>query len=286
MVGEDYGMKKVFGVIGDPIEHSFSPALHTIAFQEQGLDFDYVRVQVRPYELPQALQKLSSELSGFNVTIPHKQSIIQYLDDLDSSAERYGAVNTVKNEGGTLIGYNTDGFGFMEGLREITAPHTIKTTLLLGAGGAANVVALELAPYSSLTIANRSLERAERLAERVKKHDPKSVVQIVNLESIPQENYDLVVNATPIGMGMYQNQVPVERSILWNAGIVYDLIYNPQETQLLKAASKAGCQTLNGLPMLIYQGLKSEEIWLEQTFSDQLKQTIIRRVRKELTRLG
>ena len=279
-------MKKVFAVIGDPIEHSFSPILHAIAFQEQGLDCDYVRIQVRPHELPHALHRLGPQLAGFNVTIPHKQSIIQYLDGLDSSAQRYGAVNTVKNEGGKLIGYNTDGFGFMEGLQEITVPHVIKNTLLIGAGGAAYVAALELAPYSSLTIANRSLERAERLAEQVKDYYPKSVVQIVNLESVPQENYDLVVNATPIGMGVYRDQVPVDLQILPNGGIVYDLIYNPQKTQLLKAASKAGCKTINGLPMLIYQGLKSEEIWLEQTLSERSKETIMKRVRKELIRLG
>jgi len=279
-------VKMVFAVIGDPIDHSFSPKLHSISFQEQGLDCTYVPIRVLQHELGQALKEFRKDLAGFNVTIPHKQSIIPYLDALDSTAQRFGAVNTVKNEGGKLVGYNTDGIGFMQGLQEVADLNTIRKTLLIGAGGAAQVVALELAPYSSITIANRSRLRAHVLAEKVKVLYPGSTVRTVGLGSVLQEKYDLVVNATPIGMGEQKDQIPVSSLILRNVRIVYDLVYNPQETRLLALASSVGCKTLNGLSMLIYQGLKSEEIWLGRPISKALKERIMERVRKELTKHG
>ena len=262
-------MTKLVGLFGYPLSHSISPA-----FQQAALD--HYSLPVR-YDLwPTPSDRLEAEVSklrgpgylGANVTVPHKERVRAFLDDVDPLARSVGAVNTIAREGSRLVGYNTDGFGFVKCLVEAGgfAPRN-KRVLLLGAGGAARAAAFALAEagVASLTIANRTLERARSLARDV--GDSAESVRAVPADGgalrEAATGAELIVNSTSVGMshGDAQERTLLDADLIPSGALVFDLVYNPSETPLMREARKAGARTLGGLMMLIYQGAASFERW-------------------------
>ena len=261
-------MKKLFGVIGDPIAHSMSPAMHNDAFVRLGIDGYYHPFHVKPEDLAAAVQGMKAiGVQGFNVTIPHKSAIIPLLDQVDPLAKAIGAVNTVVREDGGWTGYNTDGAGFVRGLREAYGePLEEKRVLLIGAGGAARAIYYTLASekVSQIDIANRTAEKAASLAENC----PYSVTGSVKTtdEATEQlEEYDVIIQTTSIGMSPLIEASPISVQKIKAGTFVSDIIYNPLETKLLQEAKKRGARTQNGLKMFVYQGALAFERWTGQT---------------------
>jgi len=260
------GKTKICAIIGDPVEHTMSPAMHNAAFQKMGLDYLYIPFRVAPEQLPQAVAGLKSlNVAGFNVTIPHKVAVMPLLDGLDPLAEKIGAVNTVVNEDGKLRGYNTDAEGFYRVLLEQGFSLQGKNVVLLGAGGAARALAYILAEKGArLTILNRrqELDWAENIARFIL-DDLNKEVKVFELGNISKAlpGADLLVNATSVGMSPADNASPVPAPLLEKVPVVFDIVYNPLKTRLLKEAAAAGAQTISGIDMLAWQGALSFEKW-------------------------
>ena len=256
---------KVIGLIGHPVEHSFSPIMHNAAFKDKGLNYVYVAFDVLPENLKYVIDGAKAlGIVGFNVTIPHKIEIMKYLDEIDRDAQLIGAVNTIKIENGRAIGYNTDGIGARKALEEEIGKVKDKNIIIYGAGGAARAVAFELAKNNNIIIANRTIEKAEKLAKEIAEKLGKEFGREVKFDSLDAdlEGVDIVINATPIGMYPNVNVEPIVKADkLREDMVVMDLIYNPLETVLLKEAKKVGAKAINGLGMLIYQGAIAFKIW-------------------------
>ena len=244
------------------------------AFQQAALD--YYSLPVRYHVWPTPPDALESEVEklrgedylGANVTIPHKERVIGLLDGLDPVAGRIGAVNTIVKEGGRLVGYNTDVNGFVRALSEVAGFEARgKSALVLGAGGAARAAAFGLAGegVASLTIANRPFEQARSLARDLR--EERAGVRAARMTTAalvkPCANADLIVNCTPIGMlhGPAEGRSPLDAKLIRPGVLVYDIVYTPAETPLLRYAAEAGAFTLGGLPMLVFQGAASFELW-------------------------
>jgi len=262
-------MTRFVGLIGSKLSHSISPQFQQAAFDYLGLDIRYEVWETAKDELPKVVEGMrdASKL-GANVTIPHKEAVLPLLDGVDNDARRIGAVNTIVNRGGKLTGYNTDASGFMRALRDDGAfsPRN-KRVVLLGAGGAARAVGFALvdAGVRSLIILNRSVERGRALAWDLKVSDTEVVAlswKDGNTLTALAE-CDLLVNCTSVGMkdGSGEGKSPLGIGLIPKRALVYDVVYNPLETPLLAAAKKAGARTLGGLPMLVYQGAASFELW-------------------------
>ena len=265
-------METALGIIGYPIGHSMSPVFQQAALDACGVDAQYVAYQVAPDEVGEFVNGLRQPgIMGINVTVPHKEAVIPFLDEIDDWATEAGAVNTIVNRQGRLTGHNTDGYGFLRALREGAGfePQG-RRTLILGAGGAARGVVLALARegVGGLTIANRTLERAENLARLAQGRSiaaeavPLSGDVLVSAASTAE----LIVNCTTIGMthGPDAEQVPLPWEAIPHDALVYDLVYNPLETRLLREAAQVGLATLGGIEMLVYQGAASFEMWLKR----------------------
>lgn len=264
------GKTKVVGLFGWPVEHSFSPYLHNTAFRELNLNYTYLPFAVKPTQLKEAVEGIRGlNLSGVNVTIPHKENIMRYLDKIDPAAQLIGAVNTIVNKDGVLIGYNTDGPGFVDSLElEMEIRVKGKRMLLFGAGGAAKAVAIQsaLSGLKKLVIVNRNLERARALAHMVAKTGcATEVIGFSEVNAQLVEETDILVNGSPVGMHPDLAVEPIISPLLLHKKLlVCDLIYNPLETVLLAAAKKAGAKTWSGLGMLIHQGALSFEYWTKE----------------------
>lgn len=254
-------MEKHFAVIGNPIAHSLSPAMHQGGYQAVGFEADYLRLKVETNDLPQAIQGLKAlGFSGWNVTIPYKEKIIPFLDELTPEALGAGAVNTVKVEKGRLIGHNTDGNGFVRSLEEICPLKKEMQVVLLGAGGAAKGIAMALIPYNvKIIILNRTYERAEQLAAWVNQQGGEAAAEAWGAGSW-LKTADVVVQTTSVGLK--QEQYPFSLKGISPQTVVVDIIFNPWETLFLKDARELGCRTLNGAGMLLYQGALAWEFWL------------------------
>ncbi len=259
------GTTRVVGLLGWPVEHSMSPAMHNAAFRETMLDYTYVPFAVKPDDLQQAVAAIRAlNLAGANVTIPHKVAVMQYLDDIDEGARRIGAVNTIVNVQGRLIGYNTDGMGFIRSLKEQAVVITDAKVVLLGAGGAARAVvdALLSAKAEFVTIAARSGVKASDLAS----HYVKSSVSGMDWcsEEFNQKLADcnIIINATPLGMAPHSEEMP---PVIWSSlapnAVVCDLIYNPLTTRFLQQAKERGHKIVTGEGMLAGQGALAFQIW-------------------------
>ena len=272
---------KFYAVIGDPIAHSLSPVFQNYFIEQRNIDAVYISLKITPDTLSGSLELLKNNFAGFNVTIPHKENIMEYLDEIDPLAAEYGAVNTVKVVDGKLIGYNTDGVGFTRSIENANISPEEKKVLLLGAGGAAKVIASEIIKLGgNLTIANRNIERGMQLGNQLEK----SYNTPINI-MIPEElvaPFDIIINSTSVGMYPDIDELPVCPDILQNTELVYDVIYNPFETKLLKLGGKFGAKTINGLPMLIYQGLKSFEIWTGERATRDEEERIYKRLQNTL----
>lgn len=256
----------LYAVIGDPIVHSISPVIQNAAFGILGINSVYFALRVESSMLSHTIDVFKEvNILGFNVTIPHKVAIMKYLDELDCTASTIGAVNTVVNHDGKLIGYNTDGSGALLALRKAGFNPSGKRLLLLGAGGAARAIAFSLSETAEkITILNRTVSKAKSLANDVRRATGASVtygefIPSTLIEEVPYA--DLLVNATSIGMNPKLDETPVDAKLLRPNMVVFDIVYNPPETRFLKEAKEVGAKSINGLMMLVYQGAQAFQIW-------------------------
>lgn len=260
---------KIYAVIGDPIAQSLSPQLHNGLFKEKGVDALYLPIEVKSEGLGKLVAGFRlMNFGGFNITKPHKMEIIKYLDRLDPLAEKIGAVNTVVYRDGEMVGYNTDGFGFIKSLESkiCEIPKEGLTILILGCGGAVKSVAMALADWGikKIIIANRTVAKAEELVKQINESWPAKAQAISMAREELKKAVDqarVVVNGTSLGMADTALQSPLPKELLKKDLLVYDMIYSPPVTQLQKDAEAIGAQTENGLEMLLYQGLLAFELW-------------------------
>ncbi len=270
------GKTSLVGLIGWPIEHSLSPKMHNAAFAELGLDWVYVPLPVRPDNLPQAIPGLVAlNFVGVNVTVPHKQAVMRYMDELSQSAQTIGAVNTIclRAEGkGKFYGHNTDATGFLNSLLEADCNPQGMRVVVLGAGGAARAVvfALAQAKADSVIVLNRTAQRGAFLVDDLVETFPNNALHFAPLtdESLMalDGQIDLVVNTTSVGMSPHVSSCLWPTNIPMPAQTIFcDLVYNPLETLFLAQARAAGAKTINGLGMLIHQGAAAFECWTGQT---------------------
>ena len=262
-------MHKIVGLVGYPLGHSLSPAMQNAAFKALNLDWEYVPFEVLPKDLSEAIRGMRAlHIAGFNVTIPHKEAILPMLDEVTQLARIIGAVNTIKNQEGLLVGYNTDGPGFMDSLKDRAKLNPKgKKVVILGAGGAARAVSVMLAEagIKSLSITDIQEKKAEELISYVSSYfeiEGESLGANHPRLQAALANADLLVNASPIGMYPKINESPLPDDIkLPENLLVYDLVYNPAETKLIKSAKSFGCKTFSGLDMLIRQGAMAFALW-------------------------
>jgi shikimate dehydrogenase len=260
------GKTRVCGVIGDPIEHTLSPDIHNAAFNHLKLDFVFLAFRVKAADLENAVRGMRGlGINGLNVTMPHKSTVISFLDEVDSTVKFLGSANTILNKNGKLSGFNTDGVGALKAIRENGTEVSEKKVLLLGAGGAAKAIAFALAEKAGeLAILNRAAEKAVVLADALNRVFGKKIVGNALSPSAVQKNLqdaDILVNATSIGMHPSINQSLVAPQWLRSDLTVMDIVYNPVETKLARDAKAAGAKVISGVEMLIYQGAASFEIW-------------------------
>jgi shikimate dehydrogenase len=260
------GKTRVFGVIGDPIEHSLSPTIQNAAFGHLGLDFVFLAFHVKAADLENAMRGMRGlGIHGLNVTMPHKSAVIGCLDEVDFSVRFLDSANTILNRDGKLSGFSTDGVGALKALLENGVDLSGKKVLLLGAGGAAKAIAFTLVPeVGELAILNRSTEKAEALAETLGHMFNRNVVGgALSPDTIKMNlrDSDVLVNATSAGMKPNLSQSLVAPEWLKSDLVVMDIVYNPIETKLAKDAKAVGAKVVSGVEMLIYQGAASFEIW-------------------------
>ena len=263
------GGLKLIALIGDPVEHSLSPAMHNAALGTLGLNYVYLALRVPQAALADAVSGARTlNMAGMNVTHPHKINILGLLDELDESASMVGAVNTVKNDGGRLVGYNTDGAGAVRALESEVGKLAGHKALLLGAGGAARAIAFSLVRKGvKLTIANRTASKALELAAAIKRGVGVDVEQVgIRRKELTKatKQVDILINATTIGMYPNINRTLVTAGMMHRELIVNDIVYEPLQTRLLREAKKAGARTVTGLGMLVHQGALSFEIWADK----------------------
>jgi shikimate dehydrogenase len=264
-------MSNTVVLIGNPLRHSISPAFQQAALDYHGLDVRYEKWETPEAELAATVDRLrAASILGANVTIPCKEKIIPLLDELSETAERIGAVNTVVNRSGMLMGFNTDVEGFVTSLLQ-DADYRLRNrkAVILGAGGVARAVVFALLneEVTSVTVFNRSVERGRALVRsfaRSAGRIPLAALPWTELEtSATLQDCDLLVNCTSIGMrySTTETESPLGAELIPKDALVYDLVYNPEETPFLREAMKAGAETLGGLSMLVYQGAASFELW-------------------------
>jgi len=258
------------GIIGKPVEHSMSPAIHNAAFDKLGLNYTYLAFNVDDVE--GAIRGVRAlHIRGLSVTMPHKLEVMKYLDEIDPVARRIGAVNTVVNENGRLKGYNTDWVGFVRSL-EAKTPIQDKRITILGAGGAARAIAFGLKERGGrITILNRAQEI--KMAESLAAELECSWGPLSQLESVTDA--DIVVNATLLGMPPHEQKIVIESSYLRSEQVVYDVVYNPLETRLLREAKERECQVVPGYEMLLLQGVAQFELWTGKTAPVEVMRTIL-----------
>jgi shikimate dehydrogenase len=260
------GKTALYCVIGDPIEHTLSPALQNAAFQALKLDCVFLAFQVAPSQVEAALQGVRSlGLRGLNVTMPHKNAVIPFLDEVDETARFLSSVNTILNDNGKLRGFSTDGTGAHRALEENGADLAGKKLVLLGAGGAAKAIAYTLArEVDELVLLNRTPQKLGDLAEALnQKFHKKVTVASTSPEDIQGSlrDADILVNATNVGMHPNPDLSLVKPEWLKPSLVVMDIVYNPLETRLAKDAKAAGARVISGVEMLLYQGAASFELW-------------------------
>ena len=262
------GSTNILGLIGHPVEHSFSPPMHNAAFDALNMDYAYVAFDVNPNDLKSAIEGAESlNIKGFNVTIPHKVDVMQYLDELDEVARLIGAVNTIDFK--NLKGYNTDGIGAVKAIEEVTSIKN-KNVVVAGAGGASRAISFYVAKYGaeSLTILNRNESKAESLAGDVSDSGLIGEVESDSINAIDNymENADVLIDTTPLGMHPNIDDEPIVKADKMDENlVVFDAVYNPNETVLLKEAIKANAKPVYGIKMLLYQGAESFKIWTGKT---------------------
>ncbi len=262
------GSTNIVGLIGHPVEHSFSPPMHNAAFDALNMDYAYVAFDVNPNDLKSAIEGAESlNIKGFNVTIPHKVDVMQYLDELDEVARLIGAVNTIDFK--NLKGYNTDGIGAVKAIEEVTSIKN-KNVVVAGAGGASRAISFYIAKYGaeSLTILNRNEVKVESLASDVSDSGLIGEVAYDSINAIGNymEGADVLIDTTPLGMHPNISDEPIVKADMMDEDlVVFDAVYNPNETVLIKEVIKANAKPVYGIKMLLYQGAESFKIWTGKT---------------------
>ena len=275
---------KQFTLIGCPLGHSMSPWIHEHLFAMSGQAASYSLTEIRPEDLMQEAQDSLRSLDGYNITIPHKVGIIPALDALDETAQRYESVNCVANRDGKAVGYNTDCVGFLRSVGELNAGDRI---LLIGSGGVGRMMATEaFLKGAALTIVERDLPRAEALAQELTGKYPDASGTIRVLDAAPeQEQFDLLMNACPVGMYPKTHACPVTDAVIANSKRVFDVIYNPTATQLVQKARSLGKNAVGGSAMLVWQAVRAHEIWYDAKFRTEDIEALIEEMNREVDRL-
>lgn len=268
-----------FGVIGYPVMHSLSPQVHGAAFQALGIDAISEKIEVKPKDLAEFMKDFREKFSGVNVTIPHKEAIMAFLDEIDGEAQAIGAVNAIVNKNGTLIGYNTDSYGAMmalyEKLEKDSPPFEAfllrKKVTVLGAGGASRAVCFGVLKHGaeSLMILNRHAERAKEIADDLGSLFFGHEIKVGNFSDFDPENIDMLINTTSCGMIPYENETPLNVTMSASKGdakklLVMDIVYRPRMTRFLREAKEAGCEIITGERMFLHQAAKGFELWTGQ----------------------
>ncbi|MFT4412712.1 shikimate dehydrogenase [Fredinandcohnia humi] len=258
-------MEKVYGVMGNPISHSMSPFMHNDLFDYYKLKARYHAFHVKNGDVGTAIKGMKAlGILGMNVTIPHKLAVMEYLDEIEEVAVNIGAVNTIVNDNGKLVGYNTDGYGYIRALNELISTEELQNAnvLLIGAGGAARAIYISLSALGvkNIDIVNRTRENAEAIIK-----DCRYVVNSSHL-SIPEaeekmDRYNVVINTTSVGMHPHTEEIPLSVKKITPETIVSDVIYNPFQTRFLQESSQLGAIIQNGIGMFVYQGALAFEKW-------------------------
>ena len=254
--------KKHYAVIGCPIGHTMSPFIHKRLFELSGIDAEYIALEVKPENFARDYREVLCRLDGYNVTIPHKRTVIPYLDEIDRRAELYGSVNTVFNSGTTAKGYTTDPYGFLKALEYADIPLSGRV-VVLGCGGAARTMAFEAALRGAevcFAVRERSLPKAQALIEEMRSKLNNPNVACCTVGELGGKITTLI-NATPVGMSPNSGAQPVGDEVLKNCENVFDAVYNPLETKLIKCAKAMGKNAEGGMPMLVWQAARSHYYW-------------------------
>lgn len=255
---------RLIGLIGSPVEHSLSPSIHNALYDIFDMNFVYMTFDVKANELQKAVEGMCAlSFAGFNVTIPYKQEILKFLDDIDEEAKMIGAVNTVTLHNGNLKGYNTDGMGFIEGLKRMGFNPLNKDVAIIGAGGASRAICVYLLKEGvrCIYLINRTHQKSLELAKEFNSQYNSEIIIPIEKQELKCANLDLIVNTTPVGMWPQIYGNPLEDFKFCAHTVVVDIIYNPKETRLLQEARRQGCTVQNGIDMLIGQALESIKLW-------------------------
>ena len=268
-----------YAVLGSSLPHTWSPFIHNSLFMAAGLDAIYLPVTVPKEKLGSVTDVFRSCFSGFNVTIPYKERIIPYLDDVDDAVKACGAVNTVDIREGRMIGHITDGLGMLRAIEECGIVTEGIDVLILGGGGAARVAGYEfLSRGGNVTFAVRSTEKGERLANELAEtqSDGRTRIHSCLLTDIIGA-HDILINCTPVGMYPNTEAMPVSEKVISRCAAVFDAVYNPRKTQLLACAEQRGIPCVEGLGMLFYQAVEAQKLWLGSSIASESEQTRIYR---------
>jgi shikimate dehydrogenase len=264
------GTTRLIAILGDPVAHSLSPAMHNAAFSSHGLDFAYIPLKVRGADLKTAVEAIRAfGFRGANVTLPHKQNVIPFLDGISEISRMMGAVNTIVNDEGRLTGTTTDPAGFLEGFREAGHGFEGRTVALLGNGGSARTIAFALAldgRPERVILAARDVEKTRRLLAEIGSRLGEAAAkrfEAVALADYPRagDGAEIVVNTTPIGMTPDLENSPLPASALAGSKVAYDIVYVPEKTRFLRDAEAQGVSTVGGQGMLVHQGRASFKLW-------------------------
>jgi quinate/shikimate dehydrogenase len=270
------GKTGLLGLIGSPVGHSGSPAMYNYCFEKLGLDYAYLAFDIKVDEVEKAIEAIKTfRMRGCNVTMPCKNETVKYMDELSPAARIIGAVNTIVNEDGRLIGHITDGKGFVDNLRDHGVEIAGKKIIVCGGGGAAAAIQVQCAlegarEISVFNIKDAFFERTLQLAEKIRQEKPECIVNvydIADIEKMREEiaSSDILANATIVGMKPMDNESVVKDVTMYRPGlVVVDAVYNPKETKMLREAKAAGCTCIDGQGMLVWQGAEAFKLYTGQ----------------------
>ncbi|AFM24039.1 shikimate dehydrogenase [Desulfomonile tiedjei] len=263
------GTTNLVGIIGFPVSHSLSPTMHNAAFRALNMDWKYVPLSVRPQNVPDALKGLIAlGFRGANVTVPHKEKVTPYLNDISADAQQIGAVNTILVQEDTLSGFNTDWSGFLNHLTEIGFDPSGAKALILGSGGSARAVSYSLCQRGAdISILSRNTGTAGLIIDELSSQSAQNRIGSISAESLRDSarDFDLVVNTTPLGMTPLEELSPWPHDIGFpRRALAYDLVYNPAKTRFLEIAEDSGALAVNGLGMLVHQAAEAFKIWTDR----------------------
>lgn len=264
------GHTGLLALIGSPVGHSGSPAMYNYSFERLGLDYVYVAFDIKVEEVADAIAAMKTfKMRGCNVTMPCKREVVKYMDELSAAARMCGAVNTIVNEDGKLIGHMTDGEGFINNLRDHGIDVAGKKVVIAGSGGAATAIQVQCAldGVREITICNRTVSKAYETADVIRREVPECVVNVYDIadtETVTREiqSSRIFINATSVGMKPMEEETVVRDTVAFYPGLVVaDAVYNPEETRLLREAKAAGCTCVNGKGMLLWQGVSAFRLY-------------------------